>query len=216
MQTPVIIVIGPPHHGKTEARKALAELTFQKGESTSTVIYHFLAARRKQDVKELHALPKDDIRPELIEAGDFMVGKINEIKLAAENPEVDQSVYRIPSALVRTLYLNGYNIIDGVRRRPELQDSIRHLEWNGVRTLVLWIERPGADTVQDNTELTQADAHEVVYNDGTLEDLKVKLKAVLEKYFGKQPEKHDPLPVFDNEGNVVPPGPKVAERTSEL
>lgn len=218
MQAPVFLLIGPPHHGKTEARKILSELTFQKGESTSTVIYSFLAHRSKTPVEELKQIPKESYRDTLIEAGDFLVGKIDKIHLPAADEHFEQGVYRIPSGLVRTLYMNGFNVIDGVRRREELSDSIKHLDWNGVRTLVIWVERPGTEVIQDNSELTQADAHEVVINDGTLDELKEKLKGVIEKYFGKQPDKHDPIPVFDNEGNPVAPVEemKPAERTSEL
>jgi len=221
MQAPVIIVIGPPHHGKTEARKILAELTFQKGESTSTVIYSFLAHRRKVELKTLLAQDKETLRPDLIEAGDFLVGKLDRIYLDAIDPEIDKIVYRIPSGLVRTLYMSGHNIIDGVRRRTELSDSIKHLEWNGVRSLVIWVERPGYPTAVDNNELTALDAHEVVTNDGTLDELREKLKSVIEKHYGKQPDKHEPLPIFNAEGEPVEP-PKEAEeikpaaRTSEL
>lgn len=208
MQTPVIIVIGPPHHGKTETRKILSELTFQKGESTSTIIYSFLAHRRQIPLAELQALPKESMRPDLIEAGDFLVGQIDKLYLDAVDPKIDGAVFRIPSALVRTLYMSGYNIIDGVRRKTELTDSIKHLEWNGVRTLVVWVERPGAGAITDNTELTQSDANEIILNDGTLEDLREKLKAMLEKVYGKQPDKHAPLPVFDSEGNPVEQPPE--------
>ncbi len=203
MQPPVIIVIGPPHHGKTEARKILAELTFLKGESTSTIIYSFLAHRRKMDIVELQKTPKELLRPELIEAGDYLVGKIDRIALDAVDPEIDSLVYRIPSALIRTLYLSGFNVIDGVRRKTELKDAVDHLTWNGVRSVVIWIERPGVEKIVDNTELTQEDATDVVYNDGTLDDLKTQLKLVLEKHFGKQDEKPQPIPIFDSEGDAV-------------
>lgn len=220
MNAPVIIVIGPPHHGKTEARKILSELTFLKGESTSTIIYNFLAHRRKVELADLLKVPKEDIRPELIEAGDFLVGKIDTIALDAVDPEIDKLVYRIPSALIRTLYMSGYNVIDGVRRKTELKEAVDHLNWNGVRSVIIWIERPGADTIQDNTELTQQDATDVVFNDGTLEDLKANLKLVLEKHFGKQDEKPAPIPVFDSPAAAAAAQdtPKLApgSRTSEL
>lgn len=198
MQPPVLIVVGPPHHGKTEARKILSELTFLKGESTSTVIYEFLAIRRKVSIDELRQLEKEFLRPELIEAGDFLVGARADISLPAVDPEIDKIVYRIPSALIRTLYMSGYNIIDGVRRKTELKEAVNHLNWNGVRSVVVWIERPGVEKIQDNTELSQADATDVVFNDGTLEDLRAQLKLVLEKHFGKQDEKPQAIPVFDS------------------
>ncbi len=217
MQPPVIVVIGPPQHGKTQARRILSELTFLKGESTSTIIYHFLANRRKVSVQSLQQQPKELLRPELIEAGDFLVGKIDKIFTPAEDPEIDGIVYRIPSGLIRTLYMSGYNIIDGVRRKTELTEAVDRLAWNGVKTLVIWIERSGVETIADNTELTQADAHEVVRNDGTPEDLRAALKVVLEKHFGKQDEKPEPIPVFDSPeaavaaANAPTPGKNVNE-----
>lgn len=196
MQTPVIFLVGPPHHGKTEARKLLSEITLQKGESTSTIIYHFLAARRGVSVESLKQLPKEELRPALIEAGDFIVGDVSTIIEPAANTEIDAQLYRIPSSLVRTLYMSGYNIIDGVRRKKELSEAIVHLEWNGVRALTFWIERPGTPVVQDNTELTKEDADETILNDGSLAELKVKLFTTLEKYFGKQDELQTPVPII--------------------
>ena len=197
LQAPVFIVIGPPHHGKTEARKILSELTYLKGASTSELIYRFLALRRNVSLESLQAIPKEELRPALIEAGDFMVGSISAIAEPPVNAEIEKVLYRIPSALIRTMYLNGYNIIDGVRRKQELAEARTHLYWNGVRSLVLWIDRPGVETLKDNTELTAADADEIVPNDGTLEDLRKKLKFVLEAHFGVQDETPAPIPIVD-------------------
>lgn len=197
MQTPVIIVIGPPHHGKTEARKLLSEITHLKGESTSTIIYHYLAQRRGVSVDSLKSLPKEELRPTLIKAGDFLVDAGPPLEEPSKHATIDADMYRVPSALVRTLYLSGYNIIDGVRRRRELEDAINHLDWAGVRSLVLWVERPGHSTVSDNTELTQADAKHVILNDGTLPDLRAKLFAALELEYGKQDKLQKPIPVVD-------------------
>jgi len=197
LQPPVIFVIGPPHHGKTETRKLFSELTYLKGDSTSNVIYRFLALRRQVSVEELHRIPKEELRPLLIEAGDFMVGARSAIAEVPVNKEIDDILYRIPSALIRTLYMNGYNIIDGVRRKSELSDARKHLEWNGVRHLTIWVERPGLPTVADNTELTHEEADEVLINDGSLDDLRAKAKAILEKHFGVQDETPAPIPIID-------------------
>lgn len=199
MNTPVIFVIGPPGHGKTAARKILAELTSQKGESTSRLIYYFLALHKGITEVELRAMPKEDIRPELVSAGDFMVGALENMPTPEATPGTDAKwEYRVPSSLVRTLYLNGVNIIDGVRRRSELSSSIEHLEWNGVPSLVLWIERSQGPVIPDNTELDARDAQETIYNDGTLEDLKTKLYAILVKYYGPQDELTKPVAVLDS------------------
>lgn len=203
MNTPVIFVIGPPGHGKTAARKILADLTSQKGESTSTAIMQFLGLRRGLDKDALKKLPKEEIRKDLIEAGDFMVGSIAAIAEKPVDAELDNVLYRVPSALVRMLYLNGNNIIDGVRRTVELSDAKKHLEWNGVPHLTLWIEKSQGPVIPDNTELTALEADETVYNDGTLEELKEKLLAVLVKHYGPQDELQKPLLVAGSPGEAA-------------
>lgn len=203
MQTPVIFVIGPPGHGKTTARQLLAKLTSQRGESTSTVILQFLALRRGLKPDALKALPKEEIRAALIEAGDFMVGKIDKITEAPVNDTLDHALYRIPSGLVRTLYMNGANIIDGVRRISELGHAIDHLEWNGVRSITIWIEKSGGPVIPDNTELTALHADETVFNDGTPEDLEKKLYDVLCKYFGDQDDTKKEIPVAASPAEAV-------------
>ena len=217
MQAPVFIVIGPPGHGKSAARKILAELTFLRGDSCSTIIYAFLAHRRKVTKESLYEIPKEQLRPDLIEAGNFLVGAIDTIAAPPEDPEIDRIVYRIPSALIRTLYMSGVNIIDGVRRKSELVHAIDHLTWNGVRSVVIWIERPGADLIKDNTDLTSADATDIVMNDGTLDELKAQLKLVVEKHFGKQDGKPKPIPVFDSPEEAFAEAETVAAKpVSEL
>lgn len=195
MQPPVIFLIGPPGHGKTESRKILSEITHLKGQSTSEVIYAYLAERRGTTIAELKKIPKEELRAELIKAGDYLCGQVGQFGDAPA--EIDSQLYRIPSALVRMLYLAGHNIIDGVRRRLELSDAIKHLEWNGVRSLVLWIQRPAAPIIKDNTELSPLDAHLIIDNDGTLEELRGKLFHTLELTFGKQDELNKPVPVVD-------------------
>lgn len=205
MNTPVFIVLSKPHHGKTEARKILAELTYLKGGSCSDVIYHFLAARRETTVDALRRLPKEELRPDLIMAGDFLCG-LHDSMPDAPNKDVDSEMYRVPSLLCRTLYLSGYNVIDGIRRKAELKEFRGALNWNGVRSLVVWIDRPGFPTVEDNTEVGPEMADELVLNDGTIDDLRVKLKAVLEKHFGVQDSTPAPIPVVDLPTSDKPKG----------
>lgn len=196
---PVIFLVGAAGHGKTTARNLLCKLTHLKGGSCSDVIYAFLAFRKNVSQESLRQLPKESFRAQLIEAGDFMVGYIDTLREppSAEAGEVDGQLYRIPSALIRTLYQNGYNIIDGVRRHKELQEAISHLDWNGIRSLVLKVERPGVPGISDNAENVDQFVNERVENDGTLEKLEAKLKAVLEKHFGVQPTEHPPIPIVD-------------------
>lgn len=196
---PVIFLVGAAGHGKTTARNLLCKLTHLKGGSCSDVIYAFLAFRKNVSQESLRQLPKEAFRAQLIEAGDFMVGRLDTLKEAPseEGKEVDGQLYRIPSALIRTLYQNGYNIIDGVRRHNELGEAISHLDWNGIRSLVIHVSRPGIPAIADNAEDVLQFVNERVENDGTLDELETKLKAVLEKHFGAQPTEHPPIPIVD-------------------
>lgn len=195
MQTPVLFLIGPPGHGKTSARKILSALTSAKGGSTSAAIYSFLAMRSKTPVAELEKIPKEEFRAKLIEAGDFMCGAIPAM---SEPTEYDEQVYRCPSILVRMLYTSGYNIIDGVRRKIELAHAKDHLDWNGVPSFTIWIEKSQGPVIADNTELTALDADETIFNDGTLEDLQASLLKFLQTRFGEQTDLEKEVPVLDS------------------
>jgi len=199
MQTPVIFIIGHPQHGKTSLRKALEKLTHLKGASCSDVVYHFLALRGNTSVDALKLLPKEEFRPKLMEAGDFLVGKLDKMQETAAKEGVDEVMYRIPSALIRTLYMSGYNLIDGVRRREELASARDHLDWNGVPSKVVWVERPGHEIIPDNNELAANDADAIVLNDGTIEEIDQKAFEVLEKLFGPQPDLQKPVEVVEPE-----------------
>src|ERR1700728_4796197 len=164
MQQPVIFLIGPPQHGKTTARSIVCKLTGLKGASTSDVIYGFLAQRKGVDFHALKKLPKEDIRQELIEAGDWLCGTDVPIKEVAKDASIEVDMYRVPSALVRVLYHAGYNVIDGARRALELDNARSVLQWNGIRTLVIWIEKPDGPVVADNTSIKKEQADEIVVN----------------------------------------------------
>jgi hypothetical protein len=197
MNPPVIFLIGPVGHGKTTAREIIARLTYLKGGSCSDVIYAFLSYRKNVSQESLRRLPKEFFRPQLIEAGDFLVGQIDKIAEQTETSFVtDNSMYRRPSALIRTLYHSGYHIIDGVRRRAELVEAADHLEWNGVRHLTIHVSVPGKATVEDNSEDLRDMAHVLVENSGTVEDLEAILKREMEKAFGPF-EATTPIPVVD-------------------
>ncbi len=194
---PVIFVVGPVGHGKSAAREILARLTHLKGASCSDVIYAFLAFRKDVSQESLRALPKESFRPQLIEAGDFMVGTLDAVnEQTAKSAELDASIYRRPSALIRTLYQNGYNVIDGVRRRAELVEAVDHLDWNGIRSLVIHIHDPRKPRIADNSELLSDLCQVSLTNDGTLEQLEEKLKKALESAFGPLVEP-EPMAIVD-------------------
>lgn len=206
MQTPVFFFVGPVGHGKTTAREIVSKITHLSGASCSDVIYRFLAIRRGVSVESLRALPKEDLRPALIEAGDYLCGQIGELKEVAVDSRIEKDVWRIPSALIRLLYLNGHNSIDGVRRRLELTHAIQHLEWNGVPSIVIHVSDPRKPIIKDNSEDLSDLAELKIVNDGTVEDLEAKLRAFIEKRFGPQEDPSVPPARIDQRDTITPDG----------
>ncbi len=192
MQPPVIFFIGPPQHGKTESRKLACEITGLEGASCSDVIHAFIAARLKMSVQDWRNIPREERRQAEIEAGDFLCGSIGKLSTVALDGTVDGEFFRIPSGIIRVLFHRGIRVIDGVRRNLELDQARAHLEWLGIRSIVIWVERPGHATIADNTELTAAQADEKIVNDGDLQALRASVRAVLEKYQPPKEEKKAP------------------------
>lgn len=181
---PVIFVVGKPQHGKTTIRDIVSQKTGLRGGSCSDVVYHYLAARRQVSVEALRQEPKEALRPTLIQAGDFMCGiREQPPEEAPVNPEPDAEIWRHPSALIRCLYLNGVNVIDGVRRRLELLHAREALEWVGVRSAVIFVDRPGGPQIADNTEDLREFATVTISNDGTINDLETKVLEALTALF---------------------------------
>ena len=181
---PVILIAGPARHGKTAAREILCKLTHLKGESCSKVIYTYLALTRGVTLESLKLEDKETLRPELIAVGNWLCGDIGELKESVgPDAPAPADVYRVPSGLIRTLYHNGYNVIDGVRRKLELRDALDKFGWNGLRVLSLWVVQPNGPVIADNTEDLSGTVDEVVVNDGTLEDLEKKLIEILTRRF---------------------------------
>lgn len=190
MQPPVIFTIGLPGHGKTKARTILEKLTGLRGASCSDVIYAFLAERRQVTFESLKEIPKEQFRAALIEAGDWLCGMgEGSIREQPKDESIDKDVLRVPSGLIRTLVQAGYNVIDGARRALELQEAKKHLEWNGVRHLTIWIEKTNAPIIQDTTTVTRQQADEVILNDGSEADLTEALHRTMLKYFPPPPKK---------------------------
>ena len=176
---PVFLFLGPPRHGKTTARKIFAELTSLTGASCSDVIYPLLAKHIGITEAELRAKDKNLIRESLVTFGDFLCNQRQDLGELHRSGETDDEVraryFRCPSTLIRTLYLMGIRAIDGVRRRDELAEAKQIFAWMNVPVVTFWVERTGADTPSDNTEVTSGDADIVLLNDGDPSELKGKL-----------------------------------------
>jgi hypothetical protein len=180
---PVILIAGPAGHGKTTAREILVKLTGLRGGSCSDVVYHYLALLKGVPVSELFKQDKETLRPELVKTGNWLCGDIGNLQEALGDAPCSDDVYRVPSTLVRTLYHNRRNIIDGVRRRQELLHAIEHLEWNGIRVLSIFVSNPTGPKIEDNTENLSSLCDELVSNDGTVEQLETKLSEILCRRF---------------------------------
>ena len=68
----------------------------------------------------------------------------------------------------------GYRVIDGIRRREELEAALAEVRAGGGRSLVLCVRRPNAPALADNTESAalEALADEVIVNDAGLDRLR--------------------------------------------
>ncbi len=176
----VYIFIGPPAHGKTLARKIFCELTGMKGGSTSDVIYTLMARFSGVSEAELREIPKEELRPKLIELGDYLCDRSNDLSKNAFKDPIPENIYRGPSVLTRALFLTGFFAFDGVRRKSELEEIRFIVSWLGLEPFVLWVHRDEAPSIADNTEVTIEDATHVIANNGTSADLREKIVALLE------------------------------------
>lgn len=184
-QTPLFVFIGPPRQGKTTARKLFCELTTLRGASCSDVIYALLSTHKGIPESELRAYDKEAIRAELIEFGDYLCGSISKLELVKSENPIREDIYRGPSALVRTIFLTGHRVVDGVRRRLELQETKERMGWLGIPVIVFWVERPGAEEVKDNTAVTREDADYIITNAGSPSELRVHLQKWIDKHVRK-------------------------------
>jgi hypothetical protein len=176
----VYIFTGPPANGKSLARKIFCELTGIKGASTSDVIYALMARFAGISEAELRETPKEELRPKLIELGNYLCGGSDDLSKNAFKDPIRDSIYRGPSMLTRALFHTGFRAFDGVRRKSELEEIRYIMDWLGIQTFVLWVHRDEAPSISDNTEVTIEDATNVIANTGTPADLREKIMALLD------------------------------------
>lgn len=193
---PVFLITGPAGHGKTTVRNVIAALSGNKGASCSDVIDHHIATKKGISVEELRKIPKEDRRAEQVKMGDWLTGQ-DGIRDASEITPEEKELYRAPSALVRTLFFSGYRVIDGVRRRLELQEAVDRLNWCGFPTKVLYVVNPNGPKIQDNTEDLRDLADHVIENSGTKNDLALRTHALLNVLFPEPEAPAKPAPASD-------------------
>lgn len=151
----IFIVVGRPRHGKNTFAEHLSSVTGQKVGDCSNIIYDELAVKLDIPVEKLLQLPKEEIRPQLIDLGNKLIAKD-------------------PCYFGRKLINNGHHIICGVRRLCELS-CIRK---EHMHTCVIWVQNDNAPIVEDNTEITKEDSDIVIFNNGDLFDLQYKATVV--------------------------------------
>ncbi len=215
---PLIFVLGPAGHGKTTVREMIQEKLGVPGDSTSNVLYAFLALLTGKTEDELHALPKEELRPRLIELGDWFTmhrddispelrAMFSEGEAAQHLDEMGKRV-RDPAALVRMLFLAGARVYDGVRRVREFRTALHHLVWCGYVPVVVWVENSLKEkNANDNLTLTKELVHPtfVIQNEGTLDDLELEVEKILEKLGWKPvvvPAADEPV-ILNSRGEVA-------------
>jgi predicted NAD-dependent protein-ADP-ribosyltransferase YbiA (DUF1768 family) len=148
-----ILIAGLPTHGKSHVARMLGKMLEEKWCNTSDLIREEAENMRP----EYKFGDKEPIRKFLIEVGDM---------LCAENP----------GAIIEELFGRGNKIIAGLRKPEELK-SVLYLN-----PFVIWVDRPGYPTVEDNTKISAAYADFVLVND---ENLEGRLQALV---YSEEPE----------------------------
>lgn len=181
---PLSIVIGPATHGKSTLRGMLCEELDAKGGSCSDYIYALWAyLDGKRSVEVLRQMPKEEARQRLVALGDWLT--TSSPTFCAQFPfhmfpGYDPSVLDRtglpkpnPGALIQGAFNDGVRVLDGVRRRRELEAALPFFAWFGVKPFIIWVEDPRkARNPEDNLDLGPQDAEMRVYNGGDLEQLR--------------------------------------------
>ena len=78
----------------------------------------------------------------------------------------------------------GYRVIDGIRRREELEAAVAEVRARGGLPIVICVRRPNAPALADNTESAAlaALADVIIENDGPLSRLRRRTSAALRRF----------------------------------
>jgi len=163
MSTPTFLFIGFPGSGKSTAAKMCAALACVKHGETSDIVYDVLAKRLGLSVERLRKIPKEQIRPALIDVG-------------------DELCWVNPAALSYFHWSNGCRVISGIRRPEELHALCDVMDAAKQRYVIVWVSRPGCvKPDKDNTEVTPDDADRIIVNDGEPSALWKKLERFVDQ-----------------------------------
>lgn len=190
---PLFFVLGPAGHGKTTVRKMIQEKLGVPGDSTSNVLYAFLSFLSGKTEDELRSIPKEELRPRLIELGDWFTMNREDMSpelMAMFKPDVTQHIkamgerVRDPASLVRMLFLSGARVYDGVRRVNEFRTALHHLVWCGYVPVVVWVENTLMEqNKNDNLTLTKELVRPtfIIKNEESLDALEIEVEKILEQ-----------------------------------
>lgn len=182
-----VFVIGPAQHGKTTVRKRLAQVLGVKGASCSDFLYVLWSLlERGPGPGVLKERPKEESRPKLVALGNWITTDGDtEADFPFEFfPEADlfflrKLVSRHPGALIQAALRDGVRVLDGVRRRVELEAALPVISWFGEPPAIVWVEDPRKERIpQDNLDIPASVASHIVLNDGSLEELDEKIFAL--------------------------------------
>jgi hypothetical protein len=148
MTKKITVVIGPARAGKTTFANWLSRQNGEKTGGTSQIVYKLMANARGCPLEELYRVPKELLRPHLIKFADSLC-----------------DIY--PDILSAGLLMEGITVIDGIRRREELEELARKHDIE-----VYYVKRDKG-TVKDNFELVEDDADFIVDNNGNMEQFKI-------------------------------------------
>ena len=163
----ILVVALAPQSGKSTVATEAARLMGTTWINSSAVIAERLEERLSLPagrIAETRKLDHEAYRPALIEEGNRMVAE-------GTSPGVE---------CVR----RGYRVIDGIRRRDELEAAIAEIRARGGRSLVICVRRPDAPALTDNTEAAAlaALADATIANDGSLTQLRRRTAVTLRRH----------------------------------
>lgn len=163
----VLVVALAPQSGKSTVAAEAARLLHTPWINSSAVIAERLEQRLGLPagrIAETRAVDHEAYRPALIEEGN---------RMAAEGTSPGVECVR-----------RGYRVIDGIRRREELEAAIHEVRARGGLPIVICVRRPDAPALADNTEsVALASLADVtIDNDGPLSRLRRRTSSALRRF----------------------------------